>query len=79
MGVTRKEGLSLADTIEGVPRGRVPRRAVAKPVVAILTAAAGPSPYGCEVVAAAPTAFAASRTAPATAPATLSLKTLGMM
>ncbi|GHB21480.1 hypothetical protein GCM10010377_08990 [Streptomyces viridiviolaceus] len=67
-------------TLEGDPEPVVPRRAG--------TAArrgdphshgGGPPPLGWDVYESAPAAFAASRTAPATAPATLSLKTLGMM
>ena len=73
LGVTRREGLSLADTIEGGQGTRVPRR-TGRYAVAMVTAEAAYS-----TVAEAPAAFAAVRTAPATAPATLSLKTLGMM
>ncbi|GAA4001377.1 hypothetical protein GCM10022232_44700 [Streptomyces plumbiresistens] len=78
LGSHTKRGLSLADTINVGQEGRVPRRAGVRPAVAILTT--GPRPRGIPGgYEAAPAAFAASRTAPATAPATFSLKTLGMM
>lgn len=93
MGVTRKglRGLSLAATIEaatgpafrdapGYGRSWRPSQPGHRPLPA--GAAALPGPLGYAVVPAAsvtPAAFAALRTAPATAPATLSLKTLGMM
>ncbi|GKQ37799.1 hypothetical protein ALMP_43350 [Streptomyces sp. A012304] len=66
-----------AATLEGRPGASVPRRAGTGAAVAILTAPARPDADYDDTVA--PAAFAASRTAPATAPATLSLKTLGMM
>ncbi|REE61094.1 hypothetical protein BX257_3657 [Streptomyces sp. 3212.3] len=63
--------MSLAATIEGGQGSGVPRRAGHAATVAMVT---GPDywPDGAAVLA-------ASRTAPATAPATFSLKTLGTM
>lgn len=67
--------MSLAATLEAARARRVPRRAGSTATVAMVTAPAGGRGYSPGAGA----AFAASRTAPATAPATLSLKTLGMM
>ncbi|MBW8703076.1 hypothetical protein MBT84_26110 [Streptomyces sp. MBT84] len=66
--------MSLAATIEGGQGSGVPRRAGHAATVAMVTARQGPDywPDGAAVLA-------ASRTAPATAPATFSLKTLGTM
>ncbi|GGV55681.1 hypothetical protein GCM10010340_34420 [Streptomyces griseoloalbus] len=84
---SRGRSPGLAATLEGCQFLRVPRRAGSNRRVVILTGpdvracegGRGPRDVRCGYEADAPAAFAASRTAPATAPATLSLNTLGMM